>query len=76
MLIQTAIAKARVEAFDERILRWLNAKINRQSGAGLPAERFAAGRKICEANAPLQIVRVERLASYLSHCFLNILCHS
>jgi len=29
----------------------------------LPAEWFAAGRKICEANAPLQTVRVELLVS-------------
>jgi hypothetical protein len=36
-------------------------QVNRQSGAGSPAERFAVGRKICEANAPLQTAPVERM---------------
>ena len=34
----------------------------------LPAKWFAAGRRICEANAPLQTVRVERLVRL--RCYL------
>ena len=61
-------------------------QVNRQNGAGLPAEWFAAGRKICAANAPLQTVRVERMVMFfpilllaLSQAILGLhqleLCH-
>ena len=38
----------------------------------MPAEWFAAGRKICEANAPLQTVRVERLVRHLRHLWESL----